>query len=450
MSTTHTLPIPPHLLRSACDVICRTAGMIPFKRQGARVTRELVAAAMEELNAEATRMLALSARTTQEGTILLDGLDRHLVLRGFSEKDSTCIAKVLIGSGIAARASVTVRRSRQFVQAVRLAAPWTWTIAGEFTGPAFLPADAGGEDDESSWTSVCPVCRHGRLDPVTGEQLYGLSRTDFLACTSCGAKFVPDSGKFRLVAIVLRKDPQWCELLNKAHTPAEWQHLAKAGSLPGNVSPASRARGGRDAVSPRSDRTAPETLALEIGNRTLFFTRVPVRFLKRTDGDRFTDRRETLRTLLNQPAFAHVWNVSESRYRPYLDVPVGYVLSELKLRGDPLYRQFLNSYGDVEFCPFRGEETPLLSRRGVYIVATGPEVLAAGPSLCPFRETIDNLLGTIPPAACYLDGDPERCRINALLCSDRNRSLYVHALSDEHEILRIATILTGKISRPCP
>jgi len=449
VNTGHTLPVPAHLLCRALDTISSTVGPIPVERRKGCVTRDLVAAAMEELNAEATRTLVLAARTASGGAILLDGLDRHLAARGFSADDSAWIAEVLIGSGIAERASVTDRKSRRCVRAVKLGASWTWTIAGEGFGNSLVPAIDGGDGAAASWVSLCPVCRQGRLDPVTGELLYGIPPTDFLACASCGARFVPDNGNFRLVSIAHRRDPEWQKFLNAVRSPAEWRHLAMSGVLPEHAGTHSRDHGRRGSAGKHSGRVMPHTLALETGEKTLYFIRVPVRIIQRNDRDMFKGRRETLRAVLGIPAFARLRNLAESRYGSYLDAPVGYFLSELKARGDGLYRQFLHSYGDKAFCSVRAEESGRLSGRGVYVVTTGTDVIASGASYCLFRETIDSILGNIPPEACYLDGDSDRCRINAILCSaPRHSGLYVHVLSDNEEIARIAAVLSGKRPRP--
>ena len=447
--TDHTLPVPPHLLDRACDAICHAAGRMPSDQEGARMTRDLVAAAMEELNAEATRTLALAARASADGKVLVDGLDRHLVLRGFSVPGSANVAAVLIRSGIAGRASVPDRRSRRFLPAVRLNAPWTWTIAGEEDGYGVLPLVAGYNNAGSPpWTSLCPVCRNGRLVPVSGEQLFGISPTDFLSCTSCAAKFVPGTGTFRLVSVGGRRDPEWLRLLNKAYTPEDWQQIARAGS-PGTIAGVPGRDPGKPGVmNAGTGRTERESFAIDIGNRTLYFARIPVKVYQKAGDDCFQRRRDTLRTILDLPAFASVRDSAGSKYGPYLDTSVGFFLSELKARGDPVYRRFLHAYGDNAFCSFRAEKSPLLSRRGVYVVAAGPEVLAAGAAIHTFQETVDGLLGQVPPEACFLDGDPERCRINALLCSPRPRSgLYVHPIDDEYEITRVATLISTGIFR---
>ena len=444
MQGTHTLPIPPAILARASDAIARADRLRSFQGNGTQVSEDLIAASLEELNAEASRTLAISSRVADNGTVLIDGLDRHLAVRGFpGAKTAECIAGVLIGSGIASKASVADRRSHRYLRAIRLNTQWTWTIPTDERG--VRPHEISFGNNTDPWTSLCPVCRSGRLEPVSGQQLYGISGKEYLECTNCGGKYVPVEGKFRLVAIARRQDPVWSNLLNRTFTAETWQEIARKGILPET--------GGRKTARPErpvtsSSGNTAQQIPVGIENRTLYFSPLPLVFSRGRQEDRFVARRDTLREILRLPAFYHLSNIVEERYRMYLDLPIGPVLFELRNRKDPLCNQFLNPFGDRNFCRFKVAESPAAASCGLYMIVIGNEVLAASGTILPFCELVDRM-GNIEPHTCYLDGDPDRCRINALFCAERHHAwLYVHALDDKHEIGRIGSGLAARYSTP--
>lgn len=447
MLSQHTLPIPSALLSCACAETERRAGQLPLARGGFTITGEIIAATLEELNAEATRTLALSTRIAEGRKVQVDGLDRHLAHRGFTGKGlAAAIAEVLIQAGIAQTTSITDRRSRKVRKGIRLLPGWTWTIASvgsQRTRRSVLPYERPAAG--AGWTDLCPVCREGMLEPVTGERLYGIPLTDFFTCTSCGAKFVPDSGKFRLVAIARKGDPLLSGLLNRTHTPEEWQAIARCSGSERS----SRAKSAGNGCTGRKARVSsdPESglkMTVELGDRTLYFSKLPLIFRKGRIHNLFLQRRDPVSRLLQHPAFRNLEPAMGTRYQQYLDLPAGAFVYELKERGDPFFRRFLNPHGDHTFCSFRAAPVKIGDRRGVYLIACRGGIRATGAALHTFRMTVDTVLGAVTPQSCYPDGDPEQCRINHLLCSGRDVcGLFVCPLGDEDETRRAGAELAA-------
>jgi hypothetical protein len=59
---------------------------------------------------------------------------------------------------------------------------------------------------------------------------------------------------------------------------------------------------------------------------------------------------------------------------------------------------------------------------------------------------VNDTLGRVLPEDCYLTGDPVRCRVNALLCTNKKEAgLYVYYGSQE-ECTRLTTDLNRRIS----
>jgi hypothetical protein len=57
---------------------------------------------------------------------------------------------------------------------------------------------------------------------------------------------------------------------------------------------------------------------------------------------------------------------------------------------------------------------------------------------------INDSFGRVIPEHCYLNGDPVRCRINAVLCNNRSDAgLFVYAATMGEERDRILAFLNG-------
>ena len=223
----------------ACETVSRRVSRLPFLRSGVRVTGELIGVAMECLNAEFTKTLALR---TPPDTVEkpLDGLDRCIEERLNIPGKTVVpvIVDVLCSAGITETTEIMDRVSHRPRNGIRLLPPWTWHAASAMVPTVRLPG-SGNEDESSllSWMSMCPVCRTGILNRVVGKQLFGIPHTDFyIECTHCGAKFIPLGTQFRLVSIATVRDPLWRKYLNETFPAETWSALAR-GTNPGGNQP---------------------------------------------------------------------------------------------------------------------------------------------------------------------------------------------------------------------
>jgi len=453
MSAPQYFPLSPEMFALACETVSRRVSRLPFLRSGVMVTGELIGVAMECLNAEFNKTLAL--RTPPDAAEKpLDGLDRCIEerLKIPGKTVVPVIADVLCSAGIAETTEIMDRFSHRPRKGIRLLPPWTWHAASPMA-PTVKPLGSGNDDESSreSWMSMCPVCSTGILNRVVGKQLFGIPRTDFYnECTHCGAKFIPVGTQFRLVSIATVRDPLWRKHLNETFSAETWSALAR-GTKPGGNQ---HVRQTEKPVSQSQKSPSGGLMQLKDGSlivpfpeKTLYFKPVKLNFSGFVREDVFARAQQPLQDLLKNPAFSHLLPQLNAKYSRYLSMKSGLFLGQLKERHDPFYREFLNSYGDEKYGTFRLEDSPEADKKGVLIVVVNKGIYHAVNCRDAFRVIINNVFGRISAEDCLLSGDSTRCRMNALLCNNRSATgIFLHPCEKEEERQHITEILKGFIS----
>jgi len=451
MSATQYFPLPPDLFALTCETVSRRVSRLPFSRNGVMVTGEILGVAMECLNAEFNKTLAI--RTPAGGIQQpADGLDRCIEkrLRVAGQIVVPVITDVLCSAGIAETTELIDRPAHRSCKGVRLLPPWTWDAGSGGVRPVI--SDGTGQDDEhsaSSWMSMCPVCRTGILNRVTGKQLFGIPHTDFfIECTYCGAKFIPVGTQFRLVSIATVRDPLWRKHLDQTFPARTWSALAR-GNLPGgkSLAPPNGKKPGSPPPKGGFTRLKDGSLVVPAGEKTLYFKPVNLKFSGGVREDLFSRVQKPLGETIRNPAFNHLLPVINTRYSRYITLKTGLFLSQLKERHDPFYREFLNIYGDEKYGAFRCEDSGEGDRKGVLVVIASGGIYAV--FYCPdtICGLINDTFGRISAEECLLSGDSTRCRINALLCNNRkDAGMYIYTSGNEEEHIRITDLLKKTIS----
>lgn len=448
------LPIPPELFAHATATVTQRVSQLPFLRSGVNVTGELVGVTMECLNAEPTRTLATSTPRDAPSGGIAPGLDAHLEerLRIPGKTLVPVIVEVLCSSGITEMTEIIDRQMHRPRRAVRLLPAWTWHIASTLAPSVRL----GGSEDGAtiSWMDVCPICRTGILSKVVGKQLFGIPRTDFIIeCSHCGAKFIPVGPAYRLVSIALIRDPLWKKHLDKTYSPEEWSALARTTAPGGRVATPAAAPAVKRPPAPLPSASVTlsamkdGSLAVPVLGKTIYFRPLPLKFSGSTKGDAFFRVQKTLAELLAEPAFGHLKDPVNAKYSRYLPLKAGLFLSQLKERHDSFYREFLNPYGDERYGTVMAGNSNETGKRGVLIVVVNRGLYHVADSPEPIATTINTRLARVGPDDCLLTGDPERCRVNALLCGNRSESgLYVYPSENDAERRQIVDAIRAIIS----
>ena len=451
MSASQFFPIPPELFALACDTVSKRVSRLPFLRSGVTVTGELVGVTLECLNAEPKKALALTT-PRDSATGLEPGLDHCLEgrLTLVGKTVVPVIFDVLCAAGIAEPAQITDHHTIRSRNGMRLLHAWTWHI-GASTAPAVRFGETGGDGSVAlSWLSMCPVCRTGILERVTGKQLFGIPHTDFyIECSHCGAKFIPVGPAFRLVSIATIKDPLWKKHLDKTYPAETWAALARGpGTGPATTAPAAKKM--PVAALPSSSVTfsllKDGSLAVPVEGRTLYFRPVTLRFAGGVKEDTFARGQKILGEVLEDPVFSHLKPAVLAKYSRYLDMKTGLFLGQLKERHDPFYREFLNRYGDERYGSFRAEESGEIGKKGVLIVAVNRGLYDIVNCRDSFRSMINDTFGRIGPDDCLLSGDPIRCKVNAVLCTHKKEAgLYIHAAEADEVRVQLTTVLRESV-----
>lgn len=446
MSGPQFLPIPPSLHSLVAETISRRVSHLPFLRNGVNVTEKLLMVTLECLNAESTKSLPLLTPSNRTPPFS-DGLDRFLEARMQvgGRSAAPVIAEVLISAGIAEPHEILDRSLHRSRKGIRLLKPWTWDVVHE-TGRQQSMTDLSGNSD--AWMSLCPVCKTGILNKVTGKQLFGIPRTDFIIeCTFCGAKFIPVGTQYRLVSIATIRDPLWKKNLNATNSPDSWAALARGVLL---KAPIKKTETPAVKIPVYSSLTLKErsdgSLEVPCGNKTLFFRPIRVRTSGAKKSDIFARVQKTLDELMALPAYSHLKDIVNAKYSRYLSLKAGVFLEQLKSRHDTEYRQFLNAYGDERYCTFQLEDPGNYEKKGVILVAVNRCLYQVMDSPESVSRSIQRQLGQILPEDCLLYGDSVRCQVNAVLCADREKAgLYVYFSEDNDDRKRIVDELNRKM-----
>jgi len=438
----------PALLTLACETINRRVDRLPFMQKGVEVTGELVGVSMECLNAEATRTLPCRTSPAMAKN-MVEGFDRCLELRmGANSKESApVVADVLIRAGIAEKTDVQDRCTHTLTRGLRLLPAWSWHIASETPTPYISPDPLPGSEPPAAWLAKCPVCKAGILQKVTGKELFGVPHTDYyVECTHCGAKYIPEKEKFRLVSIAKIRDPHWRQYLNTSRFPGDWAELVQESvivkrlQVPTTRHPVPKAAGEINTGS--FSKLKDGSIAVPVGEKTLFFRHVNVKFGRSIQVALFSRSTRTLAGIMSLPAYSDKKPDIERAYSQYLSGMAGSFLTELKQRDDPFYREFLNPYGDEEYCTFRIEEDEHAGQKGVFLVLLKGKVGHISTCHTSFGTLFNDELGRIIPDMCYRDGNETACRINSLVCSSRDSAgIYMHAMTDDAAIDKLCSDL---------
>lgn len=124
---------------------------------------------------------------------------------------------------------------------------------------------------------------------------------------------------------------------------------------------------------------------------------------------------KTLGETIREPRYRSLAALANDRYPESLHMALGEFLLERKRVGDPVYKMFLNRYGDETYNRFSVQDSDWLDRKGLYCYVLDEVVVYVGQSRDCFGKRINQGYGNISPKNCYLDGQATNCHVNSLV-----------------------------------
>lgn len=185
-----------------------------------------------------------------------------------------------------------------------------------------------------------------------------------------------------------------------------------------------------------SNNLTEDGLTIAVGEERLDFQRVRLRLIAHGLVDVFAQKNnKTVRQTLEHKRYSKLGALIHEELRSHLDRPLGNFLADLKASDNPLYKRFLNPYGDGIYCRFKMDRSPLSLLKGLYCYRVDGQTVYVGRSKDPFEKRVTQGYGTIHPKNCYLDGQATNCHLNALIAANVSAvSFFVCPLTDDAEI----------------
>ena len=195
---------------------------------------------------------------------------------------------------------------------------------------------------------------------------------------------------------------------------------------------------------PRSVRS------LRLNNKPYEFTHVPLSFATGRRKDVFANKNnKTLRETLAHRRYKTLAANCVANYPQHLDSPLGDVLLQLKVSGDPFYEEFLNQYGDLAYSTFSISDPSALGARGVYAYYSDDVLAYIGRCKDSMRSRVNQGYGKIHPKNCFRDGQATNCHLNARITATTSEvTLWLCNLDNSKDIEALERGLMQKYVPP--
>lgn len=159
----------------------------------------------------------------------------------------------------------------------------------------------------------------------------------------------------------------------------------------------------------------PLTLSID----GLTFKRVPLQFVQRDGVENvFAGYEKTLYQTLQKERYKDLVQRATQDYASHFERRLGVFLLELKQRGVGFYEEFLNDYGDLQYCRFSVQDD-LAAKKGLYCYTVDGEVKYIGRCRDSFKKRVNQGYGVIHPKNCYRDGQATNCHLNSLIAKEK-------------------------------
>lgn len=122
---------------------------------------------------------------------------------------------------------------------------------------------------------------------------------------------------------------------------------------------------------------------------------------------------KTLEETIIKPKYKKFEKEIRSKYRDYLEMPIGSFVLILKQNSDMFYVNFLNKNGDKSYCNSSLGNNDVIRKKGIYFYKLSGVIVYIGRYRDTFRNRFNNGYGSICAKNCYIDGQSTNCHINS-------------------------------------
>lgn len=167
------------------------------------------------------------------------------------------------------------------------------------------------------------------------------------------------------------------------------------------------------------------------------FFQVKLKFVEGIQTNTFSlKNNKTVRQTIEHRRYLKLEDETKKRFGNDMDKPLGEFLLELKIKGDPFYKRFLNSYGDSDYSAFSIAETSALNQKGIYAYTSQDDLVYVGRCRDMIGKRINHGYGKIHPKNCYIDGQATNCHLNSLITSKHHSiRFWLHPLKSDNQII---------------
>lgn len=154
---------------------------------------------------------------------------------------------------------------------------------------------------------------------------------------------------------------------------------------------------------------------------------------------------KTLGETIVTPTYNTLANYATKYYFNELDTRLGDFLFQIKNTGDMFYKEFLNTYGDLEYSIFSLKDKQHYNLKGVYFYYLDHELKYIGRCRDSMQKRINNGYGSISPKNCFKDGQSTNCKLNALITKYKDKiDLKIFSMNNEKEIEVLESMLIAE------
>lgn len=171
-------------------------------------------------------------------------------------------------------------------------------------------------------------------------------------------------------------------------------------------------------------------MKLQLDNTIIDFEEVELEFFERGINSVFRFKNnKSLQETLEGNRYGRIKLNENISTHDNMKKPLGEFLYELKSEGRKEYLEFLNRYGDSEYCQFKIKDS--LKDNGIYLWVSENQIKYVGRCTDNFGKRVNSGYGKISAKNCFIDGQATNCHLNSLINNSDTVKFFVYKMTDK-------------------